>query len=59
VNNREFLKKRCTFKNLVSIEDSEILSKIHLNYRLIYLKDTAAARWIEENTLGVLANVSK
>ena len=39
------------FTNLLEIKDESIISKIHLNYRLNYLKDVAAARFIEENTL--------
>jgi hypothetical protein len=42
------------FINTTNIEDKEILDKIHLNFRFIFLRDTAAARWIEEATHDTL-----
>ncbi len=46
------------FWNPIGIEDSEVLHRIRVNYRLMLLRDTAAPRWIEEATLAVLTNVS-
>ena len=46
------------FVNTIGIEDSAIIQRIRLNYRLLLLRDTAAPRWIEESTLGLLTNVS-
>ena len=39
------------FKNIFQIQDVSILEKIHSNYRLLYLRDTAISRFIEENTI--------
>jgi len=43
------------FKEVVNIRDETIKDSIHLVYRLNYLKDTAMARFIDDN---VLANVN-
>ena len=55
---RRFLKDRVMFVNTANIQDSDILSRIHLNFHLIFLKDTATARWIEEGTYEMLMGVS-
>jgi protein phosphatase-4 regulatory subunit 3 len=39
------------FKEVVKIEDEQILESIHLVYRLNYLKDTAMARFIDDSVL--------
>jgi len=54
---RNFLKERAAFVNTTKIEDPSIIQKIHLNFRLIFLRDTAAARWIDEDTYEILMNV--
>ena len=51
VRHRKFLKEESKFKNIFQIQDSSILEKIHSNYRLSYLRDTATARFIEEDTV--------
>jgi hypothetical protein len=55
---RAFIKDNSRFINTLKIEDEDIIGKIHMNYRVIFLKDTAAARWIEETTFGILKNVN-
>ncbi len=45
------------FNNTVKIEDLEIIQKIHLNYRLIFFKDSVAGRWIDEGTVSVLTTL--
>ena len=55
---RTFLKERVVFVNTANIQDQEVLDKIHLNSRLIFLRDTAAARWIDEPTYELLMNVT-
>jgi protein phosphatase-4 regulatory subunit 3 len=54
---KTFLKEEAVFHNLLSIEDREVLAKIHFNYRLLFLKDTAAAHWLEEGTTALLDDV--
>ncbi len=54
---RAFLKERVAFINTANIQSPEVLESIHLNFRLIFLRDTAAARWIEEGTYELLMNV--
>lgn len=48
---RLFFSEKAKFKQVVVIEDPGILTKIRLNFRLTYLKDTALARCIEDHTL--------
>ena len=55
---RSFLRDRVSFVNTTCIKNPEILNTIHLNFRLIYLRDTATARWIDEGTYELLMNVS-
>lgn len=54
---RTFFQDRVSFINSIGITDPEIINKIHLNYRLIFLKDTATARWISESTYELLMSV--
>ena len=54
---RAFLGQQAKFNNTVEIKDQEILRRIHLNYRLLFLKDSVAAQWIDEGTLNTLINV--
>jgi hypothetical protein len=51
------LKRKARFVNTTNIADEGIVHKIHVNFRLMFLKDTAAARWIEEGTILMLMNV--
>ena len=48
---RDFLKNQLKFNKLNKISNPEILEKIHLNYRLAYLKDTALATGLDETTI--------
>lgn len=47
---REFLSSKVKFKQAVEISDPQVSYSIHLSYKLQYLKDTAMARFIDENT---------
>lgn len=51
IKHRQFFKEIAQFKNILNIEDPGMLSKIHLNHRLAYLRDTAIGRFIEELTI--------
>lgn len=51
IKHRHFFKEVAQFKNILNLEDQSILSKIHLNHRLSYLRDTAIGRFIEELTI--------
>lgn len=53
IKHRQFLQK-VKFKDLNIIHNEEILDKIHVNYRLTYLRDTAMARFIEDSTISTL-----
>lgn len=58
IRHRVFLKEKSKFKNPFRIEDPKILEKIHLNYRLIYLRDIAIGRFIEDNTMKHIALIT-
>lgn len=54
-NSREFLTQTLIFNNVLEITNQEFLSKVHVSYRLQYLKDTVLARCLDEMTLTHLA----
>ena len=51
VFHRKFLTEQSKFKNIFNIDDSTIIDKIKMNYRLSYMRDVAIARFIEETTI--------
>jgi hypothetical protein len=51
IKHRQFFREVAKFKNILNIDDTNILNKIHLNHRLSYLRDTAIGRFIEEMTI--------
>ncbi|KAI1498919.1 component of IIS longevity pathway SMK-1-domain-containing protein [Biscogniauxia marginata] len=53
-NHRQWLEDEGRYKEVVRIEDSQILRKIHQTYRLQYLKDVVLARILDDNTFSVL-----
>ena len=55
---RSFLNNHVSFLKIAKIKEQRILDKIHMNFRIIFLKDTASARWIEESTYELLMHVN-
>ncbi|CAJ2501518.1 Uu.00g043710.m01.CDS01 [Anthostomella pinea] len=53
-NHRQWLEGEGRYKEVVRIEDDQILKKIHQTYRLQYLKDVVLARILDDNTFSVL-----
>ncbi|KAI0909708.1 component of IIS longevity pathway SMK-1-domain-containing protein [Ustulina deusta] len=53
-NHRQWLQGEGRFREVIRIEDTEILKKIHQTYRLQYLKDVVLARILDDNTFSVL-----
>ncbi|KAI0175901.1 DUF625-domain-containing protein [Hypoxylon sp. FL1284] len=53
-NHRQWLEGEGRYKEVVRIEDPQILRKIHQTYRLQYLKDVVLARILDDNTFSVL-----
>jgi hypothetical protein len=45
LKHREYLQNPKLFKEAVPIKDAATLGRIHLNFRLTYLKDVVMARW--------------
>lgn len=53
-NHRHWLSKEGRYKEVVHIEDEKIRKKIHIVYRLQYLKDVVLARILDDPTYSVL-----
>ncbi|KAI1811850.1 DUF625-domain-containing protein [Poronia punctata] len=53
-NHRQWLQREGRYREVVRIEDEQILRKIHQTYRLLYLKDVVLARILDDNTFSVL-----
>ena len=51
IKHRNFFKESLKFNNFLSLDDPTLLTRIHMNYRLAYLRDTAIGRFIEEITI--------
>lgn len=54
---REYLKHSLNFNNVLDINNEDILQAIHLNYRLLFFKDSVAARWLDETTGIVIETI--
>lgn len=48
IDNRDFFENKLVFKRLDALKDSNFLYRIHLNYRISYLKDTAMTKLLED-----------
>ncbi|KAK5127879.1 hypothetical protein LTR85_004996 [Meristemomyces frigidus] len=53
-NHRQYLSDSSKFKEVVKIDRPEVRRKIHLTYRLLYLKDVVLARILDDPTFSVL-----
>ncbi|KAI6817586.1 DUF625-domain-containing protein [Hortaea werneckii] len=53
-NHRQYLADTSKFKQVVEIRNEEIVRKIHVTYRLLYLKDVVLARILDDPTFSVL-----
>lgn len=53
-NHRQWLEDKGRYKEVVRIEDPQVLKKVHQTYRLQYLKDVVLARILDDNTFSVL-----
>jgi Component of IIS longevity pathway SMK-1. len=45
---REFLKNQSYYKKVIEFEDPEIVKKIHLNFRISYLRDSVVSSIIDD-----------
>lgn len=57
LNLRNFLHTELTFRNILRITDSSLLSKIHKAYRVLFLRDTALARCLDDSTANFLTSL--
>jgi protein phosphatase-4 regulatory subunit 3 len=53
-NHRQWLSNQGRYKEVVQIQDDQVRRKIHMTYRLQYLKDVVLARILDDQTFGVL-----
>mmetsp|Transcript_8812 Transcript_8812/g.14470 ORF Transcript_8812/g.14470 Transcript_8812/m.14470 type:complete len:883 (+) Transcript_8812:92-2740(+) len=53
-HHRDFLRKNVVFKEVVPIKDKSVVSKIHQNFRLSYLKDAILPRSLDDATFATL-----
>ncbi|KAG0581095.1 hypothetical protein KC19_4G224600 [Ceratodon purpureus] len=56
-DHRTFLKEQVTFKEAVPIRDPAILSKIHLTYRIGYIKDVILPRVLDDATFSTINSI--
>lgn len=54
---RHVLKESVHYKQVLSFQDEELLERIHLNYRLQYLKDHVLARVLDDAAFGSLTQL--
>ena len=60
-HHRQFLKEKSIFKKIINIEDSNIIAKIQINYRLNYLKDSVVSSYIDHqaaNTFNTVISIN-
>lgn len=53
---RDFLSK-AVFKEVVPINDEEVVAKIHQNYRITYIKDVILLRYLDDQTINTLTSM--
>ncbi|KAK4236913.1 component of IIS longevity pathway SMK-1-domain-containing protein, partial [Achaetomium macrosporum] len=53
-NHRQWLQNQGRYKEVVKIQDEQVRRKIHMTYRLQYLKDVVLARILDDPTFSVL-----
>ncbi|CAE7456167.1 smek1 [Symbiodinium natans] len=51
---RQVIKEKVKYNDVVSFEDEETLKRIHLNYRLLYLKDIVLPRQLDDGAFASL-----
>lgn len=54
IPHRQVMKEKVKFNDVVSFEDVETLKRIHLNYRLLYLKDIVLPRALDDGAFASL-----
>lgn len=54
IPHREVMKEKVKFNDVLSFEDVETLKRIHLNYRLLYLKDIVLPRALDDGAFASL-----
>ncbi len=54
---REWFRKSVKFKEVLPIKDAGILSKIHQNFRAVFLKDVLLRRLMDDNVVSTLNSV--
>ncbi|KAG5191709.1 component of IIS longevity pathway SMK-1-domain-containing protein, partial [Tribonema minus] len=55
---RAFLDRSATFKQILPIEDAEIVARIHQNFRIAFLKDTLLRPMMDDAVAATLTSVA-
>eukprot|EP00933_Yihiella_yeosuensis_P037974 TRINITY_DN31962_c0_g1_i1.p1 TRINITY_DN31962_c0_g1~~TRINITY_DN31962_c0_g1_i1.p1 ORF type:complete len:811 (-),score=159.56 TRINITY_DN31962_c0_g1_i1:152-2584(-) len=58
IPHRQVIKSKVTFKEVLQFEDAEILERIHINYRLSYLKDIVLPRTLDDASFASLVQMT-
>ncbi len=54
---REWFRKSVKFKEVLPIKDADVLSRIHQNFRVVFLKDVLLRRLMDDNVVSTLNSV--
>eukprot|EP01016_Furgasonia_blochmanni_P026500 TRINITY_DN2812_c0_g1_i3.p1 TRINITY_DN2812_c0_g1~~TRINITY_DN2812_c0_g1_i3.p1 ORF type:complete len:702 (+),score=91.85 TRINITY_DN2812_c0_g1_i3:221-2326(+) len=54
ISHRRFLTETANFKATVQIQEQEVLELIHINFRLIYLRDCGLASVLDDRSLQIM-----
>lgn len=57
VSHRTYFKQYAAYQEVADIKDKEVLRWIHVNYRLLYLRDCALAHYLDEKSLNLITIV--
>lgn len=57
IMHRQVIKNQVKYNDVLNFEDADVIERIHLNYRLIYLKDIALPRTLDDATFASLVQM--
>lgn len=57
ITHRTHFKQTANFQEIGEIKDKDIVRWIHINYRLLYLRDCALGHFLDERALNLITMV--
>jgi len=57
IPHREVIKSKVQYNDVISFEDADTVERIHLNYRLLYLKDIVLPRTLDDASFAALVQM--